>query len=273
MYQIPMLIIKGFIIGIAKIIPGVSGSLVALNLGLYERGIEAISSFFKNVKSNAIFLINVGIGIIFSIIIGSKLIDYTLLNFYFPTMIFFIGLLIGTVPEILKKTNMRTKKEWIYFISVFIFMVLLCFLKPNHEFIYIDSFKNNLYVVLIGFIDALTMIIPGISGTATFMLMGCYEFFLSIFSNLINIGNILENIKIISLFFVGLGFGIILITKIMNYLLKYKQNIIYPIICSFSISSIFILIMEVFQNSFSILELLVGILLMFIGVKIARKIG
>ena len=107
MYKIPILIIKGFIIGIAKIIPGVSGSLVALNLGLYERGIEAISNFFNNVKSNMIFLLNVGIGIIISIIIGSKVIDYALLKFYFPTILLFIGLLIGTIPNLFKKANIK----------------------------------------------------------------------------------------------------------------------------------------------------------------------
>ena len=73
-------------------------------------------------------------------------------------------------------------------------MILLCFIKNDIEFVYIENLKNNLYVILIGFIDALTMIIPGISGTATFMLMGCYEFFLSIFSNLTSINNILDTI-------------------------------------------------------------------------------
>jgi len=196
MYKIPILIIKGFIIGLAKIIPGVSGSLVALNLGLYERGIEAISNFFKNVKSNMIFLLNVGIGIILSIIIGTKIIDYALLKFYFPTMLLFIGLLIGTVPNLFKKASIKTKSDWFYFIAIFILMIILTLLKTDNKFIYSDNLKNNLYVILIGFIDALTMIIPGISGTATFMLMGCYDFFLSIFSNLTNLNNIVENIKI-----------------------------------------------------------------------------
>ena len=182
MYKIPILIIKGFIIGIAKIMPGVSGSLVALNLGLYERGIEAISNFFKNVKSNVVFLVNVGIGIILSIIICSKIIDYALLNFCFPTMLLFVGLLVGTIPNLFKKATIKTKSEWFYFIIVYILMIIFTILKIDNKFIYSDNLKNNLYVILIGFIDALTMIIPGISGTATFMLMGCYDFFLSIFS-------------------------------------------------------------------------------------------
>lgn len=272
MYKIPILIIKGFIIGLAKVIPGVSGSLVALNLGLYEKGIDAISNFFKNVKSNMFFLLNVGIGILFAIIIGSKIIDYALFKFYFPTMLLFIGLLMGSVPDLFRKANIKTRIEWFYFIFVFALMLTLCFIKNDIEFTYIDNFKNNLYVILIGFIDALTMIIPGISGTATFMLMGCYDFFLSIFSNLLNINNILENIKIIILFAIGLGLGVILITKLMNYLLNNKKNIIYPIISSFSISSIMLLILQVFKSPLNVLEIIISIPLFIIGVKIAKRL-
>lgn len=271
MYKIPILIIKGFIIGLAKIIPGVSGSLIALNLGLYERGIEAISNFFKDIKNNMIFLGTVGIGIVFAIIIGSKIIDYALLKFYLPTMLLFLGLIIGTIPNLLKKTNMKTKREWVTFLFVFIFMILLCFIKNNREFVYIENLKNNLYVILIGFIDALTMIVPGISGTATFMLMGCYNFFLSIFSNLTSINNILYNLEIIILFILGLGLGIIIVTKLMNYLLNKKKNIIYPIITSFSISSIFILFIEVIKNYSNIQEIIIGFILFIIGFKIVKS--
>ena len=272
MYKIPILIIKGFIIGIAKIIPGVSGSLVALNLGLYERGIEAISNFFNNVKSNMIFLLNVGIGIIISIIIGSKVIDYALLKFYFPTMLLFIGLLIGTIPNLFKKANIKSKNEWFYFITIFILMLIFTTLKANNNFIYIDNLKNNLYVILIGFIDALTMIIPGISGTATFMIMGCYDFFLSIFANLTNINNLIDNIKIVMLFMIGLGLGIIIITKLMSYLLNNKKDIIYPIITSFSVSSIVFLMLQVLNTKIKLIELLIGIVLFLLGIKISKRL-
>ena len=272
MYKIPILVMKGFIIGIAKIIPGVSGSLVAFNLGLYERGIEAISNFFKNTKSNMIFLLNVGIGIIFSIIIGSKIIDCLLLKFYFPTMLLFIGLLIGTIPDLFKKANIKTKNEWFYFIIIFILMIIFTTLKENNNYIYIDNLKNNLYVILIGFIDALTMIIPGISGTATFMIIGCYEFFLSIFANLTNINNIVENIKIIILFSVGLFLGIIIITKLMSYLLNNKKDIIYPIITSFSVSSIVFLMLQVLNTKIKLIELLIGIILFILGIKISKRL-
>ena len=253
------LIMKGFIIGIAKIIPGVSGSLVALNLGLYEKGIKAISSFFKDVKNNIIFLSNVGIGIMLAIIFGSKILSFILNKYYFITMIIFIGLLIGSNISFLKNT--KSKKQLIITIITFIIMFSLFFIKNNNNYIYQNNLSNNLYVILLGFIDAATMIIPAISGTVIFMLLGSYEFFLSIFSN------IFSNITIIILFSIGLFIGVILISKLMNNLLENKKNIIYPIINGFFLSSILFLTIETYKNTNTI-QIIISIPILFIFTKI-----
>ena len=73
-------IFKGILIGIGKVIPGVSGSLIAYALGLYEPCIEAISNLFKNFKYNLYFLGKIALGILISIMLGSKIIDYFLTN-------------------------------------------------------------------------------------------------------------------------------------------------------------------------------------------------
>ena len=256
------LILKGFIIGIAKIIPGVSGSLVALNLGLYEKGIKAISNFFKDIKNNSIFLLNVGIGILLAIILGSKLLDYLLNNYYMLTMIVFIGLLIGS-NSFIKDT--KTKKQYIYMITTFFIMLLLFIIKTDYNYIYKDNIINNLYVIFIGFIDAATMIIPAISGTIILMLLGSYDFFLSIFINPFS------NIKILILFFIGLFIGIILVTKLMNKLLENKKEIIYPIINGFFLSSILFLSIQTLNKISTINELLISIPLLYISYKIGYK--
>lgn len=271
MHKIIILILKGFLIGIGKIIPGVSGSLIALNLGLYERGIYAISNFFKDVKNNLIFLGTIGIGILSAIIIGSKVIDYALFKYYEFTMFLFLGLIVATVPQTLKNVNFKNKSEKYIFLLFFIIVFGLYFFKNNNNYIYSNTLKDNLYVILVGFIDALTMIIPGISGTITFMLMGCYEFFLSIFSSLTDINNILKNLKIIILFILGLLVGIILITKLMHYLLNKKGKIIYPIITAFSISSIFILFIDVIKSCQNIKDIIIGIFTFLISFKIVKN--
>ena len=90
-----LLFIKGIIVGIGKIMPGVSGAMLAINLNVYEKLINAITSFFDDVRDNFKFLLIFGIGILLSIIFGSKVIIYLFDNYRFITMCFFLGLLIG----------------------------------------------------------------------------------------------------------------------------------------------------------------------------------
>lgn len=257
-----ILLLKGFIIGIGKIIPGVSGSLIALNLGLYEKLINSIGNFFKDIKNNAIFLSNIGLGIIFAIILGSNLLSYFLSTNYFITMAIFIGLLIGSNINFMK--NMITKKEIVLMFITFIIMFSLFFIKNNNQYTYIDNIYNNIYVIILGFIDAATTIIPAVSGTAIFIVLGSYEFFLLIFSNPF------YNIKITILFFIGLFFGIIIISKLMSNLLQNKKEIIYPIINGFFLSSILFLTLESFKKVYNINQIILFLPIIFLSFKIGK---
>ena len=96
MKNILILIFKGMIIGVGQIIPGVSGGMLAISLGLYEKGVDAISNIFSDLKDNVKFLCSVGFGVVISVIIFSKIIKYLLINFYLHTMLLFIGLIFGT---------------------------------------------------------------------------------------------------------------------------------------------------------------------------------
>src|SRR5574344_398042 len=96
------LFLKGILIGIGKIIPGVSGSMIAISLGLYEKMIYSLSNIIKDFKSNSLFLLKIGSGIFISIFLTSKIIILALNNYYLPTMLLFIGLIIGGIPSIVK---------------------------------------------------------------------------------------------------------------------------------------------------------------------------
>ena len=73
-----MLLLKGFIVGIAKIIPGVSGAMLAISLGIYEDSIKAINNIFKNPIKSILYLTPIGIGVLMAITIFSKIIIYLL---------------------------------------------------------------------------------------------------------------------------------------------------------------------------------------------------
>ena len=119
-----ILFFKGLIIGIGKVIPGVSGSLLAISLGVYEEILFRIQNFFKSFKENVRFLFPLGIGILVAVLLGSKVLLYFFETFYIYTVVFFIGLIVGTVPNILQNSK-RGFKDWIIIFLIFLGMYFL----------------------------------------------------------------------------------------------------------------------------------------------------
>lgn len=257
------LFVKGIIIGIGKIIPGVSGSMLAISLGLYEKIINAISNIFKNFKENARFLINVGLGIVVSVILISRLIILCLNKNYFLVMMLFIGLIIGGIISIFKlvKKDIRLKNIMILFIPFLLFYVFN--ILTNNLSVHIKFTPLN--CILLGMLEALTMIIPGISGTAVMMMLGVYEEQLKMFSDI----NYFFNL---ALFMIGILITTFLlsnvITKVLN---KYRESSYYLII-GFAVSSVIALLKMLFLTNFTFSELVLGIVLLLLGTFISYKL-
>lgn len=261
-----ILFFKGLIIGIGKVIPGVSGSLLAISLGVYEKSLEKIENLFKNFNENIRFLLPLGVGIMFSVLIGSKILLYFFETYYIYTVVFFIGLILGTVPNLINN-NQKNYKDWFLISTVFIILFFL-YTKVNfQEFIPKNNFFSYFYIIFLGFIDALTMVMPGISGTATYMMLGSYNFILNLFSNpFLHIGYCL-------LFGIGLLFGTILTIKLVNFCFKKYSQITWDIILAFLLSSIFFLLLKIIDliNSTNLFSLLLLFIIGFFLISLTSK--
>ena len=259
-----MNILKGFIIGIGKIIPGVSGSVLAISMGIYDRLIKSISNFFSDIKNNSIFLSKIGIGMIIAITFFSNIIVYLLDNYYLITIFIFSGLIIGSMDNI--KSNINNKDLYICF-SIFIIFSLFGINNVSNTLIVNNSFLHFLLFVLIGFIDAVTMIIPGISGTAILMMIGVYKELLNALSN------IFSNISTIIPFGIGIFIGTILTVKLVNYLFTSYKSKTYSAILGFSYSSIVIMIVKGLNKINNINDIFISILFLVISIFIIKKIN
>ena len=274
MKEIFILFIKGLVIGIGQIIPGVSGGMLAITFGLYERGISAISNFFDDVKENIKFLLPLGLGILCSVLMVSKAIKYFLATYYLPTMLLFIGLIIGGIPPLITKVkNTCNKKNIITFIIVFLLVTTLSLFKGNNT-IGFDNFSVLTYISLffVGVIYAATMVIPGVSGTAIMMLIGYYDLILTIISNLTNFSYISNNMNIVFPLIIGFIFGIIIISKLMNYLLKSHETLTYYGIIGLVLSSVFVMFTKTFNAPYSLSQIIVGLILLVLGYLLSRKL-
>ena len=174
-----VLMIKGFLFGIANIIPGVSGGTLALTMGVYEDLIESISHFFKDVRKSLKFLCVFGLGAILSILLMSKVISLSLDKFPFPTTLFFVGLIIGGIPLLTRKVRKNKVKPFnvLLFLITFGIVIGMAFMQEGNNVVSLSNVTPWMMFLLfiVGMVAAATMVIPGVSGSFVLMLLGFYK--------------------------------------------------------------------------------------------------
>jgi len=264
------LIIVGLIIGIGKVIPGVSGAMLAISLGVYEKALDSITNFFESPKSNLKFLSLLGTGILFSIILSSKLIIYLFNNYYFITMMFFVGLIISSVFDYGKSIKYTIPSIAIITITVILFTMLSC-LNNQNTYELTNALGDYFIFFLGGIIEIISSLVPGISGTALLMLLGIYEKTLELFSSVYDFNYVIANIGLYLSYGIGMIISFILVTFIINFLLKKHRHIMEALILGFAISSIVLLIKTINFNNISIFELLFGIIALVFDLFIGDK--
>ena len=270
-----LLLLKGFIMGIANIIPGVSGGTLAIILGIYEKLIDVLSSFWKNLKKNILFVLPLLVGMGVALIAGSFVIDWGLKNFPIATTMFFVGLVIGGIPFIYMKVHKKYNVvNVIIFIIIFSLVVLISVISMNNS-VSLDKLDFLLIVRLffVGGITAATMIIPGISGSLILMNLGYYESIVEAVKNLTKLSTIGHSICVLLPFGVGVIIGLVLIAKLIKWLLRKFPVQSYFGILAFVIASIVSIIIRMDKSDFNVGELMLGILLMGIGIFITFILG
>ena len=263
------LILKGFIIGIGKIIPGVSGAMLAITLGVYDKAILAITDFTSDKKKNFKLLLLLGIGIISSIIVFSKIINYFYNNHYIPTMLFFMGLIIGGIPGLINKTSYNYKNIIITSMS-FLIVTILSFSFINNAYMLKGNFVDYIILFIGGITEAFSSIVPGISGTALFMVMGIYNIVIEMLANLTNVFYVIDNFLLIVFFIIGLLLGVILISILVKWLFSKYSSKTYSAILGFCLSNVVILFLKIITYSPSLFGYLIGIPLSLIGYFIGK---
>lgn len=256
-----ILIVKGLFIGLAKVIPGVSGAILAISLGVYDKLLESITHFFNNKKENFKLLLYIGIGILIAIILGSKLIYYCLDNYFVITMLFFIGLIFGSTPKMFNKIR-KDKVGYLYIFISFMVMMIITLFKSNN----ININNESIFIYFIsGILEAIGSIIPGISATALLMVLGTYNNIILAISNILDINYVISNLNIYIPYIIGIVLGIITVSIIMNYLFRNYNKETFSCILGIVLSNLIFLLIEVFSYNYQIKELIIGFILLVLG--------
>jgi len=209
---------RGIAVGVTETIPGVSGSTIAMILGIYERLIYSLSILTTNQRKNALpFLFTFGIGMIVGFLFGIFLIDYLLKNYRTPTLMFFIGIIIGFLPYLWKETLSlsENKLKVKHYIIIFLFLCLVIFGQLLGGMGNIDlnnlSLINYLFFAISGMIASTALVLPGISGALVLTIFGIYE---TAMESLISL-----NLPVILSIGSGVMLGVLISSRLIRYLL------------------------------------------------------
>lgn len=278
--------VKGIVIGVAMIIPGVSGGTLAVLLNLYDELIDSINNLFKNFKKSVLFLLPILIGALVGFIALIYPLSYGLEKCPLIIVSLFAGLIIGGIPQLYRKVkgNESIKGIILSLIAISI-MIGLCFVVTNIEInLSSFSFVIVLYLLLGGVLAACALVVPGISGSMIMMILGLYNPILLLLKEILSFTNLGNNILVLIPLVLGFIIGFFSIAKLMGFLLKKHTINTYYSIVGFVIGSIFTIYFVTISDSvnpikfnaltitLSLLCLIGGFLLtFFLEKKLVRK--
>lgn len=224
--------LKGFAMGAANVIPGVSGGTIALLTGIFNELIEALNSlmsistwklllkgdfkgFWRTIHGT--FLLWLAIGVLLSVFSLAKLMEYVLAHHPVQTWAFFFGLIIVSAIFMLSDIKGWKGSDLCWLIGGVALGAFICLLSPT------ETTSDLWFIALCGAIAICTMILPGISGSFILVLLGKYEFIMKAVSEL--------NIPVLLVFALGCVIGIVAFSKFLHWLIgKYEKQTLLVLI-------------------------------------------
>ena len=265
-------ILKGFFMGIAAIIPGVSSGTVAVLLGFYDKLVQAVDtivSLKKGLIAAIIFLVLIYGGNFLALFSLAGSMNDLLEHFPNQMKLFFIGLIIGSIPVIINKiqeqgkTNIFQWKLLIPFILSAGFLILLNVFTgedTNAEPLRTLTLGNSFLIFFTGLIASATAIIPGVSGSMVQLAIGMYPTFTYALEEI--------NIPILIVLFLGMALGLVFAATLISYLLKQFYHMTYATIVGLLVGSIF-QIRPIIEDTLTFLQIMMYIILFGLGFALA----
>ena len=204
--------LKGIIVGIGGVAPGLSGSVLLIIFGLYQKTLEALGTFFTDTKKKLHFLLPLVAGMFTGVLLFSKIIDFFLNNYEMPTRFCFLGLILGTLPMLWQEVKKEgfSKKYYVLILLSAVFGIWFFTMNPN-AFPQITD-PNLLQSILLGVAVAATAIVPGVDPAVFLSTLGFYEMYVSALANL--------DFQILLPMVIGLGLGAVMISFGISWLFK-----------------------------------------------------
>ncbi len=236
--QLPLICIKGMLMGVCDSVPGVSGGTIAVAANIYDRIINAIGAvdaealrlllsgrprqFWRRV--DGAFLLTLGLGIAGGLLLSANLILYLIENYPEPLRAFFIGLIIAAAGLLRAEASARDWRNILPALGGALLVLLVSMAAPN------EARLSMVYLFICGMIAVSAMLLPGLSGAFILILLGAYNHMLAALANL--------DIPVLLVFLAGCALGAALMSRILGWLLLSHRRFAYAFIRGMLVGSI-----------------------------------
>ncbi|MDY0224645.1 MAG: DUF368 domain-containing protein [Candidatus Methanomethylophilaceae archaeon] len=256
--------IVGILVGIASMLPGVSGAVVAVCFGVYERLIADLADISHKLRSDLPFILILGFGILAGMMAIAFGLKYASDNYETLLMFFFVGLIAGQIPQLY---NLTSAPEPLNITNVLAFIIGLVIMG---SFLFIGTGSDQtlshdlatvVYMLIIGIILAVSKIAPGISGSTILLVLGLYYPLIDVMTSL--------DLALLIPVGIGLIIGILGFSKVMNYVLNCHRRSTYLMILGLTVGSLFVVISLATNDLYTMMDVITGIIVTMIGVIVS----
>lgn len=291
-------LLKGVIIGVANILPGISGGMLAITMGVYDKIIHAVTQLFREPLKSLRVLFPYGVGAMAGIVFLSLAFEYLFHTYPLQTKMAFLGLIGGGLPTLFQKSfskDRADRRKGILTAALTCGVVILITFIAESTITsgssgegmnmasgaaYLSSEKFWVFTLfLVGLVAAATMVVPGVSGSMIMMMLGFYEPILQTNNACIralssfDVQSLLVNGRVLAPYAAGLVIGVFLFAKVVERLLTRYRRQMYRVIIGLVFSSPFVILWDMPWEMVKLYELLGGIALALLGYVAAEMLG
>ncbi len=233
-----VIVLKGMAMGVAELVPGVSGGTIAFVAGIYEEFIASINNvnprtlqvwrkegfkpFWQHLNGTFLVMLFLGMGI--SIFSFSKIISWLLENQPIPLWSFFFGLVLASVVVVAKAIGKWNMTTVVLLLLGAVFAYFITTLPPS------QSTGSLPFLFFSGALAVCAMILPGISGSYILVLLGSYKTILDAVDD--------RDFKILAVVALGAIFGLLSFAKLLKWMFDHHKNITLSILTGFILGSL-----------------------------------
>lgn len=253
--------LKGIIAGIGGVSPGLSGSVLLIICGLYQKVLDALGSLLKDFRRNVKFLLPIVSGMLIGVLLFSKVIDFFLTAYEMPTRFCFLGLILGTLPMLYQEAKKEGfAKKYYVVILLSAFLGTLMFTVNPNSFPQVTD-PNLLQCIVLGIAVVATAIVPGLDPAVVLSTLGLYELYVRSLAEL-DLGVLLPML-------IGVAAGGVGISALMSILFKRFYTATFSVIFGLFLSMIPNMLNESCvlgwngESIFSLVLVLIGFLVSF----------